>query len=267
MSQLLTWHIQLYKTLKTKAKNQKTQVMPLPKSTSKPNSTNHSFKAQHVTKSSVNQTLEDLGVDKHDTSNIEQITNLAKGVPSKTRHIKENAFTTIVNIQDKWQRHKQRTNSMLKEAKDKILEEKAKFNALQAETVEKDLENDKLRNDLERLENVCQELTALKANEHRAIREKEELSKESSRLKSKLTEFKEINERQKGKIENLENEKAKIAFENSNLKRGFQKMQHKADSLERELKETRVELEMFEEMLSSIPKNDNTFSDLETNFD
>lgn len=123
---------------------------------------------------------------------------------------------------------------------------------------------DRLKNDKSNLEEKCQELTEIRVAEKRALQQKEDQARELSRVKQQLIQANEDKEKYMDKARHFEKVNNEVNIENKTLKREVKKSNSRADHLEKELKETRCELEMFEEMLRKFPAADEStdfFSD------
>jgi len=241
--------------------NKTPSTSPTSKSTKR--YTGHSPTAKHVSPDVVQETLDNLGIDKTDQNEINEI---MRGVPSKTRKIKESTFSTIVNLNEKWKRHKEKTAEILKQAKSRDMQHREKLTKLTTKLTKTNLENDRLKCDLARLEALCNELQEIKFESSKDKVAKEELETEIKRQKITIDTMKQSIGKHQDRVRMLENDKGKIEADNAKLRISFRKQENKSIALERELRETKVELEMFEEMLKGVPRVDSTcedFSDLD----
>lgn len=218
----------------------------------------HSPQSKHVSAEAVRQTLDDIGVDKNDQHEIEA---LMSGVPSRTRKIKENTYATIVNLNEKWRRHKEKTAELLKESKNRDMQHREKLTKMQTKLTTTTLENERLKSDITRMETLVNELQGIKHEQSKERQEKEELAADIRKLKAENDAVRAAKHKYQERIKVVENDKGKIEADNAKLRISFRKQENKSVALERELRETKVELEMFEEMLKGLPRLDQTNSD------
>ena len=95
------------------------------------------------------------------------------------------------------------------------------------------------------------ELQTIKKQEGLYKKERDEAALEERKAKELVkTQQKRISEL-KAKTQVLENDKAKVERDNGELRLAFRKAENQNIILEKDLRETKVELEMFEEMLRS----------------
>jgi len=208
----------------------------------------------------VQEAMFGLGVDTKDVKAVNEIISPSKRLPQKARVIKMNAFDTIVNIQEKWKKHKEKSAELLQQAKKRDLSHRERYANLQKKLSSTELENDRLKQDLRRLEELCTELQTIKKQEGLYKKERDEAALEERKAKELLkTQQKRISEL-KAKSQVLENDKAKVERDNGELRLAFRKAENQNIILEKDLRETKVELEMFEEMLRDLRVGDSTMN-------
>ena len=89
-----------------------------------------------------------------DVKAVNEIISPSKRLPQKARVIKMNAFDTIVNIQEKWKKHKEKSAELLQQAKKRDLSHRERYANLQKKLSSTELENDRLKQDLRRLARI-----------------------------------------------------------------------------------------------------------------
>jgi len=220
---------------------------------------NHSPTARHVDPDVVTDTLRDIGVE---SSDIREINEIVSGLPSRTRKIKENTFSTIINLNEKWKQHKARTAELLKESKRRDQQHREKITKLQTNLQKVTLENERLKVDISRMEGLVNELQNIKYEQSKERKEKEELLMENRRLRGEIDCLSQSKAKYQERVRVLENDKSKVDSDNARLRVAFRRQEDRANLLERDLRETKVELEMFEEMLSNVPLTDGSTNDI-----
>jgi len=221
---------------------------------------NHSPTAKHMEKDTVEETLQDLGVDAQDVHEINAIMN--GQTASRTRKLKENTFSTIVNLNEKWKRHKEKTADLLKESKRRDQQHREKITKLQTKYQSSSLENERLKADIARMEAIVNELQNIKYEQSKERKEKETLVSENKHLKVEMDGLRQSKAKYQERIKSAENDKGKVEADYAKLRIRCRKQEERAIALERELRETKVELEMFEEMLRDVPQTDTSATDV-----
>merc|ERR1712032_846764 len=138
---------------------------------------------------------------------------------------------------------------------EKATKQQTKINALT-------LENERIKVDLTRMENLVNELQGIKHEQSKDRQDKEDLQAEIRKLKAENESTRSSKLKYQEKIKIVENDKRKVDQDNAKLRVAFRKQQDRTVELERDIRETMIELEMFEEMSKNIPKFDDSVSDL-----
>merc|ERR1719420_1333318 len=104
------------------------------------------------------------------------------------------------------------------------------------------------------MEGLVQELQGIKHEHSKERAERDELAAENRRLKAENDSVRAAKLKVQEKLKIVENDKRKVDDDNARMRVAFRKVEDKKLELERELKETNNELEMFETMLKNTAK-------------
>jgi len=222
---------------------------------------NHSPVAVHVSAEAIRNTLNDIGVDQSDVKQIDEIFK-TKNVPSHTRKIKETTFETLVNLNEKWNRHKKKTAEIIKETKKRDIQHRETAINLKKKINGLSTENESYKTQIRRLELNINELQSIEKEQSKDREEKDALKEEIRRLKTENDSLRQSKIRYHEKNKGLEGDKRKVELDNKKLREAYNKQEQFKHQLERDLRETKTELEMFEDMLKKIPQQlDDSLSD------
>merc|ERR1712050_243685 len=139
---------------------------------------NHSPKSIHVSAEAIRNTLNDIGVDQSDVKQIDEIFKNTKNVPSHTRKIKETTFETLVNLNEKWNRHKKKTAEIIKETKKRDLQHRENAINLKKKINALNCENEGYKGQIRKLEQNINELQNIEIENSKDREEKEALKNE-----------------------------------------------------------------------------------------
>ena len=90
----------------------------------------------------------------------------------------------MVNISEKWKRHKIKTAEIIKESKRRDMQHREKATKQQTKINSLTLENERLKVDLTRMEGLVNELQSIKHDQSKDRQEKEDLQAEVRKLKA-----------------------------------------------------------------------------------
>lgn len=223
---------------------------------------NHSPTAIHVSAEAIRTTLNEIGVDQSDVHQIDEIFRNTKNVPSHTRKIKETTFETLVNLNEKWNRHKKKTAEIIKETKKRDIQHRETAINLKQKISGLSGENERFKGHIKRLELNINELQSIEKEQCKDREEKESFKEKIRNLKAENESLRQSKIRYQEKNKGLESDKRKVELDNKKLREAYNKQEQFKHQLERDLRETKTELEMFEDMLKKIPQQlDDSLSD------
>merc|ERR1712159_285036 len=179
------------------------------------------------------------------------------------RKIKETTFETLVNLNEKWNRHKKKTAEIIKETKKRDLQHRENAINLKKKINTLNCENESYKGQIRKLEQNINELQNIEIENSKDKEEKDSLKNEIRKLKAENDSLRQSKIRYQEKNKGLEGDKRKVELDNKKLREVCNKQERENNQLIRDLRETQTELELFEDMLKKIPnKLDDSLSDL-----